>query len=176
MIHTGTLASRAPNQGLESSFCCWTAEQGLAQKGCFLFTDTGIEMSRTSGCARHRYQVAGHLDLSCLAVATLVVQKTPGAEASLQQTMCREFTYQGIPQRASLKYMVLYLFCFFRLHVMFTSFIEIGKSLLQSRSLKALDIGRGIDTVGNPHRTQIYQFELFELKLLNSSFSSLSPY
>ena len=34
----------------------------------------------------------------------------------------------------------------------------------------------GDDTVGNPHRAQISQFELFELKFLNSSFSSLSPY
>ena len=35
MIHTGTSAFGAPNQGLESSFCCWTAGQGLAQKECF---------------------------------------------------------------------------------------------------------------------------------------------
>ena len=34
----------------------------------------------------------------------------------------------------------------------------------------------GKDTVGNPHRAQIPQFELFELKCLNSSFSSLSSY
>ena len=30
----------------------------------------------------------------------------------------------------------------------------------------ASDFGRGDDTVGNPHRTQICQFELFELILL----------
>ena len=30
--------------------------------------------------------------------------------------------------------------------------------------------GRGDDTVGNPHRAQIYQFELVELKLSNLSF------
>ena len=27
-------ASETPNRGLESSFCCWTAGQGLAQKEC----------------------------------------------------------------------------------------------------------------------------------------------
>ena len=32
MMHIGILACRAPNQGLESSFCCWTAGQGLARK------------------------------------------------------------------------------------------------------------------------------------------------
>ena len=31
----------APNQGLESNFCCWIAGQVLAQKECF-FTDTGM--------------------------------------------------------------------------------------------------------------------------------------
>ena len=34
----------------------------------------------------------------------------------------------------------------------------------------------GHETVGNPHRAQISQFEFFELKFLNSSFSSLSSY
>ena len=29
-IYVGILAFRAPNQGLESSFCLWTAGQGLA--------------------------------------------------------------------------------------------------------------------------------------------------
>ena len=38
--HIDMLAFRPPNQGLESSFCRWTARQGLAQKEC-LFTDTG---------------------------------------------------------------------------------------------------------------------------------------
>ena len=33
---------------------------------------------------------------------------------------------------------------------------------------------RGDDGVGNPRRARIHQFELFELKFLNSSFSSLS--
>ena len=33
-------------------------------------------------------------------------------------------------------------------------------------------IGRGDDSVGNAHRAQISQFELFELKLFNSSCSS----
>lgn len=33
-IYIGTLVFRAPNQGLHSSFCCWTAGQGLAQKEC----------------------------------------------------------------------------------------------------------------------------------------------
>ena len=39
-----------------------------------------------------------------------------------------------------------------------------------ARIVKALvefeEFGRGDDTVGNPHRAQIYQFELFELILL----------
>ena len=35
-------------------------------------------------------------------------------------------------------------------------------------------IGRGDDTGQNPHRAQISQFEVFELKFLNSSFSSVS--
>ena len=35
-------------------------------------------------------------------------------------------------------------------------------------------VGRGDDTLGSPPRAQICQFELFELKLLNPSFSSLS--
>ena len=34
--------------------------------------------------------------------------------------------------------------------------------------------GRGDDEVGNPYRAQIFQFELFEVNFLNSSFSSLS--
>ena len=33
-IHVKLLASKTPNQGLESSFCCWTAGQGLVQKEC----------------------------------------------------------------------------------------------------------------------------------------------
>ena len=33
-------------------------------------------------------------------------------------------------------------------------------------------IGRGDDTVGNPHRAQNYQFEFLELKFINLSFSS----
>ena len=41
IIHIGILVFRSPNQGLESSFCCWTAGQGLAQKERFL-TDTGM--------------------------------------------------------------------------------------------------------------------------------------
>ena len=41
-------------------------------------------------------------------------------------------------------------------------------------SVPEVELGRGDDTVGNPHRAQIYQFELFELKFFNSSFSSLS--
>ena len=40
-IRTEMLAFRAPNQGLESSLCCWTAGQGLPQKEC-CFTDTTI--------------------------------------------------------------------------------------------------------------------------------------
>ena len=34
--------------------------------------------------------------------------------------------------------------------------------------------GGGDDTVGNPHRAQVSPLELFELKLVDSSFSSLS--
>ena len=34
----------------------------------------------------------------------------------------------------------------------------------------------GDDTVGKPHRAQISQFELFELRFINSSFSRLSSY
>ena len=34
-------------------------------------------------------------------------------------------------------------------------------------------LGGGDDTVGDPRRAQISQFELFELKFLDSSFSSL---
>ena len=30
--HVNELASKIPNRGLESSFCCWTAGQGLARK------------------------------------------------------------------------------------------------------------------------------------------------
>ena len=32
--HIGILVFRALNQGLQSSFCCWTAWQGLAHKEC----------------------------------------------------------------------------------------------------------------------------------------------
>ena len=32
--HANALASKTPDQGLESSFYCWTAGQGLAQKEC----------------------------------------------------------------------------------------------------------------------------------------------
>ena len=35
-------------------------------------------------------------------------------------------------------------------------------------------IGRADDTLGNPHRTQISQFELFELTFFDSNLSSLS--
>ena len=35
-------------------------------------------------------------------------------------------------------------------------------------------VGRVDDTIGNPHRAQISQFELPELKFINSSCSSLS--
>ena len=45
---------------------------------------------------------------------------------------------------------------------------------LDSRCLLLASIGRGDETVGSPHRAQIVQFELFELKFLNSSFSSLA--
>ena len=37
-------------------------------------------------------------------------------------------------------------------------------------------LGRQVDTVGNPDRVHICQFEIFELKFANSSFSSLSSY
>ena len=36
IIHIGMLFFRASNQGLESSFCWWTAGQVLAQKDCFV--------------------------------------------------------------------------------------------------------------------------------------------
>ena len=35
VINLGILAFRAPNRGLESSFCRWVAGQGLAEKGYF---------------------------------------------------------------------------------------------------------------------------------------------
>ena len=39
----GNASFQSTNHGLESSFCCWTAGQGLVQKECvLLFTDTGI--------------------------------------------------------------------------------------------------------------------------------------
>ena len=41
-------------------------------------------------------------------------------------------------------------------------------------SLDEEAVGRGDDAVGSPHRAQISQFELFELKFINSSFPSLS--
>ena len=41
--------------------------------------------------------------------------------------------------------------------------------------LDVTQIGRD-DTVGNPRRAQISQFELVELEFINSSFSSLSSY
>ena len=44
-----------------------------------------------------------------------------------------------------------------------------------SRMVSTL-IGRGDDTVGDPHRAQIYKFETFEFEFLNSSFASLSSY
>ena len=45
MIHLGISYFRAPTHGLESSFCCWTAGQGLAEKECFL-RDTGMNEPR----------------------------------------------------------------------------------------------------------------------------------
>ena len=42
--------------------------------------------------------------------------------------------------------------------------------------LLLLLLGRGDAMVGNLHRPQSYQFELFELKFLNSSCASLSSY
>ena len=38
MIHTGRFAFRAPIHGPESSFCCWTAGQGLEGKYRFFHT------------------------------------------------------------------------------------------------------------------------------------------
>ena len=46
--------------------------------------------------------------------------------------------------------------------------------LLLSKLLRILE--GGDDAVGNPRRAQISRFELFELKFLNSSFSSLSSH
>ena len=45
------LVSKTPNQGLGSSFCCWTARQGLAQKECL--------------CHRHRYKRQESLQRYC---------------------------------------------------------------------------------------------------------------
>ena len=41
---------------------------------------------------------------------------------------------------------------------------------------EAARLGRGDDTVGSPHQAQMSQFELFELKFLNSSLSSCLYY
>ena len=38
---------------------------------------------------------------------------------------------------------------------------------------RAVEFGRGDDTFGKPHRAQVSQSELFDLKVLKSSFSSL---
>ena len=46
----------APSHWLESSFCCWTAGKGLAQKECS-FTETGIVAQR--GCCRSGTARAG---------------------------------------------------------------------------------------------------------------------
>ena len=40
-LHKGNLVFRAPHQGLESNFCCWTAGQGPAEKDCF-FSQTPV--------------------------------------------------------------------------------------------------------------------------------------
>ena len=39
--HVGTAAFKPPNQGLESSFCCWVSGQGSPKRNVFL-ADTGI--------------------------------------------------------------------------------------------------------------------------------------
>ena len=39
-----------------------------------------------------------------------------------------------------------------------------------SSARKCSRIGRGDDTVGNPHRAQISQFELFEVKFISRAF------
>ena len=47
-------------------------------------------------------------------------------------------------------------------------------AIRRARSCRRASVGRGDDAVGNPHRAQIVQVELFELKFINSSFSSSS--
>ena len=56
------------------------------------------------------------------------------------------------------------------------STFPIALALLSTRVPGELLSGGGDDTLGNPHRAQISQFEFFELKLFNSSFSSSSTY
>ena len=54
-------------------------------------------------------------------------------------------------------------------------FVFVGGSNTNPKSARTgSGFRRGDDTVGDPHRTPISQFELFELKFVTSSFSSLS--
>ena len=51
-----------------------------------------------------------------------------------------------------------------------------GLSQGAGRMADGRTFGRGHDTVGNPHRAQISQFELLQLEFLSSSFSGLLSY
>ena len=52
----------------------------------------------------------------------------------------------------------------------------VEKAIRQRIGQQTTAFGRVDDTVGNPHRAQISQFEFFELKFLNSNVSSLSSH
>ena len=50
--------------------------------------------------------------------------------------------------------------------IMFIIYARCGKAPPASHHCDAVVFGRGDETVGNPHRAQISQFEFFELTLL----------
>ena len=71
-------------------------------------------------------------------------------------------------------YMYVYIYIYIHIHIYIYIHTPTYMVERDRRSLGASNVGRGDDTVGNPLRAQISQFELFELKFIDSSCSSLS--
>ena len=74
-------------------------------------------------------------------------------------------------------YTCIYTYIHTYIHVYIYIYIHIPSQSIDShRTIRDTqrDLEGGDDMVGNPHRAQIYQFEFFERKFINSSRSMLS--
>ena len=62
--------------------------------------------------------------------------------------------------------MYIYIYIYTYIHTYVYVYVYISLSIVYSNSQTCNAFGIWDDTIGNPHRAQIYQFELFELILL----------